>query len=148
MASKTNSFASSGVVSSVINFLKSNPSAGRRVISAKFGITEGAARTIVENYKQGKYDEQADLSLSKAISALDFRRQFDIPQKIKDLLPALRGKIIADSDFRTEAKVSPDKWRAAANRDEFRPYQIKIKDKVFWGHPKDLQEIRETIDVL
>lgn len=132
--------------------LKEHPDWGRIKVMGAAGVSESAAAMAVKRFRSGRGESAPGTGSGKvfnrAIDAEEFRLQFDIPRKIREALKCLKGKIIPDSDFRAELGINPNLWRRAADLEEFAKYQLKARDKLYWGWPTDLEKIRQTMDVL
>lgn len=158
-------------------FTKNNPAAGARTL-AKMGISLRKAHRLLAKKRSGALTPEAfteimrdhryvttcnqklkpsmsatvtsplPSSFKTAINAEAFRKQFDIPAKIKEGIKLLDGVVISDNDFRTELGISIHVWRAVASRPEFSDYRLDVKGKVYWGQQATLKSVSKTMDIL
>lgn len=128
------------------NYLRNNPKVGRVIAAKVTGLGRYKVQKLLKELKEGTKGESSVLPY--AIDADEFKEQFDIPKKIKENLNKLEGKVITDSDFRIALGVNTTLWRRAADRMEFKEYQIQIKGRLYWAHPETIKEIKEKMDVL
>lgn len=154
-----------------VKLLTKNPTMGRTTLSRELGITEHQAKKLVDAFRAKKPmpvvntaksatgEKAVPMRFKKAVSAEEFRRQFDVPLKIRTALKGLESAkdpttgekleagVIADNDFRLELGIQSTQWSAARQSAEFQPYQITIKGKIYWAPPSVIKQVRETIDI-
>ena len=125
-------------------YLKANPTMAARKIAKQFGVSrrwmEAAKRELMGKPNSGE--------LVGAINADEFIAKFDIPKQVRDHLPQLEGKIISDADFRQSLGIDSNRWARARDRDEFAQYQLKVRDRTYWGSVKALARLKEKLDVV
>lgn len=153
-----------------IKLLESNPAMGRKSLSAALGISENQARKLIKQVRgtSGKKSTKlvatsnkntSAMQFKKAVPAEDFRKQFDVPLKIRMALKGLEaavdpntGKktedsVISDNDFRVELGIQSQQWASARQMEEFSKFQIVIRGKMYWAPPRAIEKIRNTIDI-
>lgn len=136
-------------------FIRKNPGLGRIRLAHLMRKSNGVTRRLIKEVSDEKRGGHGpvtgtpiDVSLSRAVDAESFRKQFDIPDKIRVALEKLKGKVIWDSDFRTELQVNATLWKRAAEATDLSKFQLLVRGRVLWGWPEDLDNIRKTMDVL
>jgi len=131
--------------------LTATPAMGRVQLARLLGIKETQAQGLVERFRKGKLNNSAptmtQTRFKKAVCAETFRRQFDVPLKIREAMKELSDQVIADNDFRLELGVQSVQWAAARSGAEFQPNQVTIHGKIFWAPVSIIKKIRETIDI-
>ena len=84
----------------------------------------------------------------RGIEASQFKKQFDIPLRIKDgISEHLKGIVMLETDFRQLLGIPADKFRRTADTEEFNDHRVKANGKWYWGQKKTINEIKETMDL-
>jgi len=120
------------------------------ITGVSFGVAKRAYIGGHPLLNQGGEDSMPE-TLSQAIDVEEFRRDFDIPGKIKEVLTILKmnKKVLYEPDLRAHIKAPSDKFARAVRLPEFQANRLQVKGgKVIWGSPADLAQIKKTIDVV
>lgn len=84
--------------------------------------------------------------LPGAVSAVDFVKPFDIPQKVLDVLADFGDNVIEDDNLRRNMKASIERWRAVRGMPKLAKFQLIIPgNRRIWGRPETLERVRDTI---
>lgn len=86
--------------------------------------------------------------IAAAQPAADFIARLDLPARISAALSALGEYVITDSALRAQLQIPADKWRRAADRDEFHANRVRIHDRLYWAQPRVIEEINRKLQVI
>ena len=125
-------------------YLEKNPAAGVKPTAKRFRVP----RRWVDAVKREMAAGQKKVELTGAVDASEFIAKYDVPKQIAHHLEQLAGKLISDADFRQSLSVDAARWARAKEREQFIPYQIKVREKLYWGLPDTLDELRAKLDVV
>lgn len=148
-------------------FLQSFEASNPDDFYAELGVSRAKARVIFKLHHAGQLTPEMYASivehgasvaapktrkighpLRKALDAEEFRKQFDVPSKVREGITSLENQVILDNDFRMELGISVQAWKAVTGRKEFSANRLDIKGRTYWGHAAVLKRIKKTIDIL
>lgn len=133
----------------VAEMIKANPRVSLREMARSLNAAHRRVRRIRDSLASSEsipLPQTALGTLRKGVPVEQFRQQFDVPLKIRTALKSLQGVVISDNDFRTELGISSVPWSAARTRQEFTPYQITIRSRLYWSSREGINRIRDTVD--
>jgi hypothetical protein len=76
-------------------------------------------------------------------SLADFRKAHDIPQKIRNKLPSLRGGYVTEEELRKLCEVPVQNWRRYAELPEFAPNKFKLDGVTYWAGVETITQMKQ-----
>ena len=133
------------------DIIMANPGIGRIKLSNITGLSETKCRRLLNKHKDTNMTiDKPNLPdiLHGAVKADKFIKQHDVVQVVRNLLPKLKGYIIAESDFRKNIQgFDSVRIARAFNLPEFRTYRKRYKDRWYWGWPEEIKNWEEILSV-
>lgn len=81
------------------------------------------------------------------IAIQEFLDQLDVPKQILQYLTKnVRDRVLSEADLMIELRVNPTAFRRAVMNPSFDPYRLKVKDKVFWSIPANIEKAKRLIN--
>jgi hypothetical protein len=78
----------------------------------------------------------------------DFRKQYDVPYKIREgVKKHLDGCYLTDQEFREACGVHVNVWRRHADSDEFREYQGRFSGTLYWAQTRMMSEMKHIAGI-
>jgi len=134
----------------VREFILAHPTLSRKKAAEQCGVTESVVRRVKHKMaKQASLPEpEKPIKLRGAIPAAKMIDEFDLPKKVREALPMLKGAVIQDNDFRMSLGVDTTRWARVKQLGEFQSYMMKVQGKLYWGDPVAFEELQQKMDVL
>lgn len=108
--------------------------------SSAFDITNKSEKKHVEKVK------------NESISEEEFLEPYDWITRVNDglnlLEPGSNSAIIKDEDFRRSLEIPKHLWKKIKNRNDMKPYQVHIKQSLYWCQPETAENLRKKIDLI
>ena len=118
--------------------------------SAEIGIKRSTFfNTLSDLKKLGKVRTDIFLAGGAKVANLGLSEQelrskhdalYKLEQAIKLLSP---GKFVPEPEFRSTVAIDPSKFRAKADLPQFDQYKGRVGSLTYWGHPKDIQRLKD-----
>jgi len=121
----------------VLNMIEAHKSLKAAAAALKIAPT-----TLTDRVRKIRAAKLDDDKPQKTIS--DFRREHDQSWKIRDGLKHLfaGGRYLTDAEFREAVKGNPSRWRAAADRAEFKDNRYRVQGETLWASADTILEMR------
>lgn len=133
-------------IASARKYAQENPTIGRINLAKKFTIEENEARRIVDALRSGKSAEERTSQTPRVRAKLlsEFRRDHDIPQKIRDRLEGMRdGTYLTEEEMRQLCEVPVNNWRRNAELPEFADFKFKHDGVSYWAPTATIREMKK-----
>lgn len=87
-----------------------------------------------------------------SVDVSEVAKEYDDEGKILEAIKTLGTHLIKDNDFRTELRISHDRWRIVTGMPKFANYKQELKGKrfrgLYWGTTSVIKDLRKKIDLL
>lgn len=87
-----------------------------------------------------------------SIDVSEIAKEYDDEGKIIEAIKTLGTHLIKDNDFRTELRISHDRWKIVTNMPKFTNFRQELKGKrfrgVYWGTTHVIKDLRKKIELL
>jgi hypothetical protein len=86
--------------------------------------------------------------VTKGKTLEQFKKTYDVREKIKDGIKRIGNLIMTDTEFREFCGVHISVWRRYADDDMFSAYRMKHQGIIFWASAKNIPEMKLTVGAI
>lgn len=90
-----------------------------------------------------RIDAATTTTTARIHSLADFRKAHDIPQKIRNKLPSLRGGYVTEEELRKLCEVPVQNWRRYAELPEFAGNKFKHDGVTYWANVETITQMKQ-----
>jgi hypothetical protein len=87
-----------------------------------------------------------------SVDVSEIAKEYDDEGKIIEAIRTLGTHLIKDNDFRTELRISHERWKIVTGMPKFANYRQELKGKrfrgLYWGAAPVIKELRKKIELL
>lgn len=87
-----------------------------------------------------------------SVDVSEIAKEYDDEGKIIEAIKTLGTHLIKDNDFRTELRISHERWKIVTGMPKFANYRQELKGKrfrgLYWGTASVIKELRKKIELL
>lgn len=89
---------------------------------------------------------------NESMSEQEFLEPYDWIQRVNEglqlLEPNSNTAVIKDEDFRRSLEIPKHIWKKIKNRKDMKPYQVSIRQSLYWCQPETSENLRKKIDLI
>jgi len=113
------------------------------ILKNRYNIGTTTAYRIINSIKNKKPKKAGATKMKKAFSEKEIRKKFDYNHMLKEAVVNIKkGEYYEEQTIREMAGIPTQFFRNFASQEYFEQFKGIARGKVYWGHPDDIERLK------